>query len=62
MSEGLVIPQALTTKPTTILLNAPNNAGKTPLHLACEADKPDCVTVNYNISIFLIYTYSFIYS
>ena len=38
--------QALKSKPVTILLNAPNNAGKTPLHLACEADKPDCVTVS----------------
>lgn len=24
-------------------MNFPNAAGKTPLHLACEADKPECV-------------------
>ncbi|XP_018010803.1 85/88 kDa calcium-independent phospholipase A2-like [Hyalella azteca] len=30
--------------PRSILMDAPNNAGKTPLHIACQADKPDCVT------------------
>lgn len=33
----------LVTKKTSRLLNTPNEAGKTPLHLACEADKPECV-------------------
>lgn len=32
----------MTTKGSA-LLNLPNEAGKTPLHLACEGDKPDCV-------------------
>ncbi|KAF2368937.1 Patatin-like phospholipase domain [Trinorchestia longiramus] len=30
--------------PRSILMDAPNTAGKTPLHIACQADKPDCVT------------------
>ena len=25
------------------MLNAQNSAGKTPLHMACESDNPDCV-------------------
>ncbi|KAB7499567.1 85/calcium-independent phospholipase A2 [Armadillidium nasatum] len=33
----------LVTSKESKLLNAQNSAGKTPLHLACEADKPDCV-------------------
>ncbi|KAL7635672.1 UNVERIFIED_CONTAM: hypothetical protein RMT77_013489 [Armadillidium vulgare] len=33
----------LVTAKESKLLNAQNSAGKTPLHLACEADKPDCV-------------------
>lgn len=33
----------LVTKKTSRLMNTPNEAGKTPLHLACEADKPECV-------------------
>ncbi|XP_068230482.1 85/88 kDa calcium-independent phospholipase A2 [Palaemon carinicauda] len=33
----------LVTQKSSRLLNTPNEAGKTPLHLACEADKPECV-------------------
>lgn len=33
----------LVTRKTCRLLNTPNEAGKTPLHLACEGDKPECV-------------------
>ncbi|KAK3863829.1 hypothetical protein Pcinc_030432 [Petrolisthes cinctipes] len=33
----------LVTKRECFLLNLPNEAGKTPLHLACEGDRPECV-------------------
>lgn len=33
----------LVTQRESRLMNFPNAAGKTPLHLACEADKPECV-------------------
>ncbi|XP_045127490.1 85/88 kDa calcium-independent phospholipase A2-like isoform X2 [Portunus trituberculatus] len=33
----------LVTRKSSRLLNTPNGAGKTPLHLACEGDKPECV-------------------
>lgn len=39
-SEAII---KLVTKKTSRLLNTPNEAGKTPLHLACEGDKPECV-------------------
>lgn len=38
----LLLPQLVTQRESR-LMNFPNAAGKTPLHVACEADKPECV-------------------
>ena len=38
-------------------LNRPNNAGKTPLHLACEAGRAECVKELLKGKMFYLFNY-----